>query len=157
MGQAPPMGQAPMGQGGYAPGGYPSAPGESGRPEGPGGGRSGEPTGGWPYLQQAPAPAKPRRRWLLITVIAVIGLLLIGGAGAIGYEVTHRGDKFKVGACVQQDGEGARVVACSTQGAYQIVSIVDSSDKCPNADQPSVLLSGGGKPNQVACLKPAVS
>jgi hypothetical protein len=148
----PPMGQSPMGQGGFPPpGGYPSSGGEQGRP--PEHGRGGVPTGGWPYVDQPPEPAKPRRRWLLITVFAVIGLLLVAGAAGIGYAVTHRGDAYKVGACVQQDGGGAKVVDCATPGAYEIVSLVESAEQCPDPKEPSVLLSGGGKANQVACLK----
>jgi hypothetical protein len=149
MGQAP-MGQAPMGQGAYPPPGYAPDPRAGGR-EKP------APTGGWPYVEQQPqlAPRKSRR-WLVISLIAVGALILIAGAGAIGYTLfAGRGNAYHVGACVKQQGEGAVVVDCGTAGAFTIVSLVGGDDQCPDPTQPSIELTGGGKARQIACLRPA--
>jgi hypothetical protein len=150
MGQ-PPMGQPPMGHGGYPPPGY--------GPEARGGGSREKmaPTGGWPYVDQQPLPApRKSRRWLVISLIAAGALILILGAGAIGYTiVAGRGNAYHVGACVKQQGDGAAVVDCNTAGAFTIVSLVDGEDQCPDPTQPSIELTGGGKARQIACLRPA--
>jgi hypothetical protein len=156
---APPMG-GPMGQpgamgqsGGYPPPGYPM-----GQDRGRGGaGDKMVPTGGWPYVEQPPPPPRKSRRWLLISLIILAAVIVIGGAGAIGYTLLARPSSYKVGACVKQQGDGAVVVDCGTAGAFQIVSLVDSEDRCPDPTQPSVELTGGGRARQVACLKPAAS
>lgn len=144
------MGQAPMGQGGFAPGGYPPDPRGGGRDKGP-------VTSGWPYVEQPPAPRKSRR-WLVISLIVLGALVLIGGAGAVGYTLfAGRGSAYHVGACVKQQGDGAAVVDCGTSGAFTIVSLVDGEDQCPDPTQPSIELTGGGKNRQIACLRPATS
>jgi hypothetical protein len=154
-------GQPPQGGGYGAPMGQPPSPGygtppnypPSGRPEPPQRGGGGEPPGGWPYAeggaQGAPPAKKPRNRTLLIIgVIAVV--LVLGGAGAIAYLLTNRSDPFVVGACVKQDGDRAvKVDNCSGAGVYEIVSLVDNEEQCPDRNQPSVVLE-----NKVACLKP---
>jgi hypothetical protein len=153
MGQGmPPMGQAPMGQppmGGYAPPGYASDPRAGGRDKQ-------APTGGWPYVEQPQLAPRKSRRWLVISLIAVGALILIAGAGAIGYTIfAGRGNAYHVGACVKQHGDGAAVVDCGTAGAFTIVSLVDGEDQCPDPTQPSIELTGGGKARQIACLRPA--
>jgi len=161
QGQGGGMGQGGMGQGGsmgqgggYPPPGYPMGqdPGRGGR-----GGEKMAPTGGWPYVEQPPEPRRKSKRWLLVSLIVVAAVILIGGAGAIGYTLLARPSAYKVGACVKQQGDGAVVVDCGTSGAFQIVSLVDSEDRCPDPTQPSVELTGGGRARQVACLKPAAS
>lgn len=147
------MGGGGMGQPGYPPPGYPTG-------QEPRGGRGEKiaPTGGWPYVEQPSMPARKSRRWLLITLIAIGAVILIGGAAAIGYAVfVGRGSAYEVGACVRQQGDGAVVVDCDTTGAYEIVSLVDSEDGCPDPTQPSVELTGGGRARQIACLKPVAS
>jgi len=149
-GYGSPMGQGPtnnpqMGQNYPAP--PPNYP-PSGRPEQP----RNEPTGGWPYLEPGgpgnPPAKKPRNKTLLIIgVIAVV--LVLGGVAAITYLLTNRPDPFVVGACVKQDGTRAVKTECSEAGVYEIVSLADSEEQCPDRNQPSVVLE-----NKVACLKP---
>ena len=62
---------------------------------------------------------------------------------------------FAVNACVKKSDTKAVSVSCSTDGAFQIVSKVETVDKCPDKGQPYVVLQESGKPDQVLCLKPA--
>jgi len=135
-----------MGQGVYPPPGYGQAP-ESARP---GPRDKMVPTGGWPYVEP---PARPRRRrGLMITLIIIGALIVIGGAGGIGWWVMRPGSPYQVGVCVKQDRNSAAVVDCTSAGAFKITSIVDNEAKCPDPSKPLLVLSGGGKGREIACL-----
>jgi len=114
------------------------------------------PTGGWPYAEQASKPARGRRG-LLIALIVLGAVIVIGGAGGIGWALTHRGSPYEVGTCVTKDatGTGATVVDCATPEAFKITSIVDNESKCPDPASPVLVLTGGGKDREVACLTKA--
>jgi hypothetical protein len=120
-----------------------------------------QPTGGWPYIgaPAAPPPAKPAKskKGLFITLAVVFGVILLGGAFAIGFMVLKGGDDFTVGTCVRQDGSGATVVDCSESGAFKVVSRVQSVDLCPDPAQPAIVLKSIGKADEVVCLQPASS
>src|SRR4029079_12858140 len=79
-----------------------------GRPDAPA-----QPTGGWPYIgaPATPPPARPAksRKGMFIAVAIVVGVVLLGGAAAIGYLFMNGGDDFAVGTCVRQGGSGAAV------------------------------------------------
>jgi hypothetical protein len=120
-----------------------------------------QPTGGWPYVgtPAAPPPAPPAksRKGLFIALAVLIGLVLLGGAAAIGYLVMNGSDDFAVGTCVRQDGSGASVVECSESGAFKVVSRVQSVDLCPDPAQPAIVLKSLGKSDEVICLQPAAT
>ncbi len=139
----------PMGQGGYQAPSYP--------PPGPEMAREardskGTPTGGWPYVEQRPAVKS--KRGLVITLIVVGALVVVGGAAAVIFALVSGESPYEVGACVKQQGSGAEIVDCSSEGAYRIASIVDNEDKCPDPAKPVLVLTGGSE-REVACLTEA--
>ena len=140
----------PMGQGGYQPQSYPPPGAETAR-----GARDSKvtPTGGWPYVEQRPAPK--RKRGLVIALIVAGALIVLGGAAAVTFLLVGGQSPYEVGACVKQQGSGAEIVECSSEGAYRIASIVDSEDKCPDPAKPVLVLTGGGAGREVACLTEA--
>jgi hypothetical protein len=140
---------SPIGQGAYQPATYGQPASEHGQGQG-----GPVPTGGWPYPESKPPPARKSRRGLIIVLIAVAVLVVVGIGGYVGWSLTNDTSQFTVGACVKQDGSSAVVVECGTDGAYEITSIVETEGGCPDADQPSLVLSElGGK--KYACLAPA--
>jgi hypothetical protein len=140
---------APMGQGGYSPGmyGQPAAdPGQAGRGI----------QASWPEPEQA----KPKsRRGLIITLIIAAVVVVVGIGGYVGWSLTNRGSDFKAGACVKQSGTDSVVLAdCTAAGAYKITNIVDTENGCPDANQPTLVLTervGGNR--RWACLTPAAT
>jgi hypothetical protein len=127
-----------------------------GRPDAPA-----QPTGGWPYVgtPAAPPPAKPAksRKGLFILVGSIVGVLLLVGAGAIGFLVWSGGNDYPVGSCVRQNGSSAVAVDCSESGAFKVVSKVQSVDLCPDPAQPALVVKELGKSDQVVCLQPAAA
>ncbi|MEV1288344.1 hypothetical protein [Micromonospora sp. NPDC049679] len=95
---------------------------------------------------------------VLLAVLAVAVLLLVVPLGIV-WLVTQPADggfNPKVGDCVQQAGQNAKPVDCASQGAYSIVSKVDTKEQCPDPGQPHVIVEGNGK-DQVLCLKDAAA
>jgi hypothetical protein len=83
-------------------------------------------------------------------------VLALAGVGVTwALSKTSSGSSFAVNSCVKKSGDNAVAVDCSTAGAYQIISKVDSVEKCPDKGQPYVVLEESGRPDQVLCLKPA--
>jgi len=81
---------------------------------------------------------------------------VVGVGGYVGWSLTNRGATFAVGDCVKEDGGNAVATECSATGAYRITSIVDTENTCPDAKQPSLVLTervGGAR--RYACLAPA--
>lgn len=102
------------------------------------------------------APPKSRRGLIIgIVVAAVVVLALAGGGIFMFLNKTSTNASFAVNSCVKKSDDKAVAVACTENGAYQIVSKVDTIDKCPDKGQPYVVLSESGKSDQVLCLKPA--
>jgi len=103
-----------------------------------------------------PPPAKSKRGLIIGIVVAAVLLLGLVGAGVTwALSKSSSGSSFAVNSCVQKSDDKAVAVACSTAGAYQIVSKVDTVEKCPDRNQPYVVLQQSGKPDEVLCLKPA--
>jgi hypothetical protein len=102
------------------------------------------------------APAKSKRGLIIGVVVAAVVVLVLAAVGVTYFMSSQSsGNAFAVGSCVQKSGDRAVGAGCSTSGAYQILSKVDSPSKCPDPTQPYVILQEQGKPDQVLCLKPA--
>jgi hypothetical protein len=106
-----------------------------------------------PAIEQ---PAKSRRGLVIGIVIAAVVVLALVGAGVfVLLNKTSNSASFAVNSCVKKSDDKAIAASCTETGSYQIVSKVDSVDKCPDKGQPYVVLQENGKPDQVLCLKPA--
>jgi hypothetical protein len=182
---APPYGQAPAGgqnapasppQGAPNYGGgfdrlgpQPGQPGQQGQPgpygspvygqqQGDPGRRDGgqAPTGWAEPGQEPQPPAGKSKRGLIVTVIVVAVLIVVGVGAFVGWSLTNKTSDFTVGACVKQDGSDAVITDCAGgSGVFKIASIVDAENGCPDANQPSLVLTervGGAK--KWACLTP---
>jgi hypothetical protein len=102
------------------------------------------------------APRKSRRGLIIGIVVAAVVVLALAGAGVfIFLNKTSNAATFAVNSCVKKSDDKAVAVSCTETGAYQIVSKVDTVDKCPDKGQPYVVLAESGKSDQVLCLKPA--
>ncbi len=151
-------GQAGPGHGGAQGGGFYYGPQNYGQPTPePGRGPRDKmtPTGGWPYVEQSPEPAKKSRKGITIAVIAVAVIIVVAVGGYVGLKLATKGNQFVVGACVKQGGDNsATVVDCSTAGAYRITKVVDTESGCGDTTQPSVKLTDNSA-TRYACLSPA--
>jgi len=124
----------------------------------------GQPTMGQPTMGQldaaaAPygAPPKKSRRGLIILLVVAAVLIVLAGAGAI-ITLTidaNSGSSFAVSSCVKQDGQSAKKVPCSDPNAFVITNKVDSQDRCPDANQPFIVLERSGAKDEILCLRPA--
>lgn len=103
------------------------------------------------------APAKSKRGLIIGIVVAAVLLLALVAGGVTWFlsRSSSGADDFAVNSCVKKSDTKAVSVSCSTDGAYQIVSKVETVDKCPDRNQPYVVLQEPGKSDQVLCLKPA--
>ncbi|MFR9777929.1 hypothetical protein ACL02O_17985 [Micromonospora sp. MS34] len=111
---------------------------------------------------EAPAPKVRNGRVLALVLIAAV-LILAVPLGALALLGKLGGDHGKaapfdpaVGSCIKQSGTTAAAADCGEQGAFTVVSKVDSKDKCADPTQPTVSLKGV-EGNRVLCLKPAGS
>jgi hypothetical protein len=104
----------------------------------------------------APAPHPPKSRGLVIALIiaGVVALLAIAGTG-FWLALDSAGNTFAVDSCVKQDGGAAVETNCSDQGAFRVVTKVDSQESCPDPNQPFVVLQRKGADDEVLCLRPA--
>jgi hypothetical protein len=99
---------------------------------------------------------KSKRGLIIGIVVAAVVVLALAGAGVFMFlNKTSNTATFAVNSCVKKSDDKAVAVSCTETGAYQIVSKVDTVDKCPDKGQPYVVLSESGKSEQVLCLKPA--
>jgi hypothetical protein len=102
------------------------------------------------------APERKPRRGLIIALIVTAVVVVVAVGAYVGWSMKNGTSAFTIGACVQQQGTDAAVVDCSTSGAYEIKSIVDVENGCPDANQPSLVLTdANGGHKQYACLAPA--
>ncbi|WP_433284230.1 LppU/SCO3897 family protein [Micromonospora sp. CA-244673] len=159
-------GQGPMGE----PGGFPPAfppPPQQGPPAWPQAAPGGDPDQGRfeafkPDAEpktEAPTPKVRNGRVLAAVLIAAVLILavplgLLTLLGKIGGDDKPAAFDPAVGSCVKQSGTTAVAADCGEQGAFTVVSKVDSKDKCADPAQPQVVLPGDGT-NRVLCLKPA--
>ncbi|WNM41820.1 hypothetical protein RMN56_10970 [Micromonospora halotolerans] len=159
-------GQMPMGE----PGGFPPAfppPPQQGPPAWPQAGQGGDADQGRfeafkPEAEpktEAPTPKVRNGRVLALVLIAAVLILavplgLLTLLGKIGGDDKPAGFDPAVGSCVKQSNATAVAADCGEQGAFTVVSKVDSKDKCADPAQPQVVLPGDGS-NRVLCLKPA--
>jgi hypothetical protein len=171
-GHAPAFGSGPAfqpGQGG--PGGGPSnmGGGQFGQPnQGHGGpppgfnppsynqGYQGDQERGRDYDDE-PAAASgkgPKRGLIIAALIAAVLIVVVGIGGFVGYKLTNRSADYAVGSCVLKDDNSAKVVDCSTSGAYKITSLEDAVSKCPDIFQPSLDLQSAPAEHRYACLAP---
>ena len=101
-------------------------------------------------------PKKSKRGLIIGVVIAAVLVLALAGTGVfLLLNKTSKSASFAVNSCVKKSDDKAIAASCTETGSYQIVSKVDSVDKCPDKGQPYVVLQESGKPDQVLCLKPA--
>jgi hypothetical protein len=115
---------------------------------------------GLDYRDDAPPPPPPtpvrRPRVGLIIALVVTAVLVVAGVSAyVGISMKKGDTDFSVGKCVQQDGGTATVVDCSTPGAYQIVSTVDSESACEDVHQPWLVVTDPAGTTSYRCLAPA--
>jgi collagen type III alpha len=107
-----------------------------------------------PETAVKPEPAPTRVRMLPIVVgVVLVGALIIGLAMGVVWLLGRSSDSgfsASAGDCVKRSGTEAVKATCGDAGSFTVVSVVDSKDKCPDANQPYVL---NGK-SQVLCLKP---
>ena len=100
----------------------------------------------------------PHVRMIPVILGVIIGAaLLVGLAFGLVYLISGDSDhSFKVsaGECVKQDGEEAVKVSCSDAGAFEVVSIADTKEKCADPSQPYVINPTSDGRSQVLCLKP---
>jgi hypothetical protein len=129
---------------------YGQPPAEQGRPGGQ------PPLGGRGDSEQEGAPRKSKRG-LIVTSIVVVVLIVVGIGAFVGWSLTNRGSAFVVDACVKKANNDAVVTNCSGDpGVYKITSIVDAENGCPDANQPSLVLTQRvGSSKKWACLAPA--
>ncbi|HEY7272023.1 MAG TPA: hypothetical protein VH502_04745 [Actinoplanes sp.] len=97
-------------------------------------------------------------RMLPILLSVVIGaVLLVGIAIGIVWLISRGSDSsFNVSAgdCVRRSGTTAVKASCGDAGTYQVVSIADTKDQCPDKNQPYVVNPTKDGKTQVLCLKP---
>ncbi len=93
--------------------------------------------------------------WKAIGYAAIALLVIALGAGALYYTSRPNAPTFKVNECVHESSGGAVAVACSSPGAFRIVSRVSDAAKCPDANQPHVKIDKADPATSIACLKPA--
>jgi hypothetical protein len=104
-------------------------------------------------------PATPHVRLLPVVVGVIIGAcLLVGLAIGVVWLISRGSDNggFSVSAgdCVKRNGTEAVKATCGDPGAYQVVSVADTKDKCADPNQPYVLNPTKDGKTQVLCLKP---
>ncbi|BFU48101.1 hypothetical protein [Krasilnikovia sp. MM14-A1004] len=117
-----------------------------------------------PVDTPAAAPDKPETphvRVLPVTVMVVLGAAIVLGLvfGVVwlisrGTGSSDSGFSVSQGDCVKRAGDDAVKATCGDAGSYQVVSIVDAKDKCPDPGQPYVLNPSGDDQHKVLCLKP---
>jgi hypothetical protein len=106
-------------------------------------------------------PSSPHVRMLPVLIGVIIGaVLLVGLAIGIVWLISRGSDSgsgFSVSAgdCVKQSGNEAVKANCGDPGAFQVVSIADTKDKCGDPAQPYVLNPTEDGKTQVLCLKPS--
>jgi collagen type III alpha len=117
-----------------------------------------------PFRPEQPNRIKPSSgsghvRMLPILLSVVIGaILLVGIAIGIVWLISRGSDSsFNVNAgdCVKRSGNTAVKASCSDGGAYQVVSIADTKDQCPDKRQPYVVNPTKDGKTKVLCLKPS--
>jgi hypothetical protein len=101
----------------------------------------------------APSGRKPRRG--LIIVLITVAVLAVAGAGAyIGLSLKKSDPDYAVDRCVVQQGTNATLVDCSVDGAYRIISVVDSDTECQDARQPWLEVTESTGAKTYRCLAP---
>jgi hypothetical protein len=120
------------------------------------------PGGGYPgaqYSAYTPPPQPPRKSRRTLIILLVVAAILIVGAG-VGTAITlsldaNSGSNFAINSCVKQDGTKAQPVQCSDPNAFVITNKVDKQDRCPDQNQPFVVVQRGGAKDEILCLRPA--
>lgn len=87
------------------------------------------------------------RTGLIVAVVlgsaAALVLLTLGVAAGLSWLSQPSGDEtYQVGECVVQEGSEAKSADCGADGAFEIVSQVDSRDECPDPTQPTIEVGG---------------
>jgi len=91
----------------------------------------------------------------VVVLSIVVALVVIGGGAYIGLSYIKSGPEYAVDKCVQREGNTATLVDCSVDGAYKIVSVVDSQTECADARQPWLEVSESNGSTTYRCLVPA--
>jgi hypothetical protein len=99
---------------------------------------------------------KPKRGLIIVLIAAAI-VVVVAVGGYVGFRMMQGGTTYGKGTCVLQSGNGAKVVDCSTNGAFKITDVVDGNNTCPDANQPSLVLTDVAGKKTYACLAPANS
>lgn len=108
----------------------------------------------------AAKPETPHVRMFPVVLGVAIAAVLVVGLGLGIVWLLPRGSdtggiSVKAGDCVKRSGTDAIKTACGTAGAFQVVSIADTKDKCADPRQPYVLNPTKNGQTQVLCLKPS--
>jgi len=103
-----------------------------------------QPTG---LLDEAGGPRRLRGRTIGIIAIIVVVVALL--AGALYYTSRPNAPTYKIGACVQHDGDKVVGASCSMAGAFKIVSKVTDPSACPDTKNPYVSVD-----KTIYCLAP---
>jgi uncharacterized protein YceK len=112
------------------------------------------PDAGTPY--GAPPPRKSRRGLIILLLVAAVLIVLAGAGAVITLTIdANSGSSYAINSCVKQDGSNARKVNCSDPKAFVITNKVDKQDRCPDANQPFVVLQRSGAKDEILCLRPA--
>ena len=82
-------------------------------------------------------------------------LVVVGVGGYVGWRMTSSTTTFAVNDCVKQDGNDGVKVECTTEGSFRITQITPNDNACPDATQPSLLITKRGGGREYACLAPA--
>ena len=103
------------------------------------------------------APQRRPRRGLIIALIVTAILVVVAVGAYVGISLKRGATDYSVGKCVQQSGTQPTVVDCSVEGAYRIVSTVNSENECPDPKQPWLAVNEPAGSTTYRCLAPAAS
>jgi hypothetical protein len=115
------------------------------------------------FKPDAPAATQEKTETPSVRMVPVLLSVVLGAALLVGIAMglvwliapSDPGFDVNAGDCVKRDGDKAVTATCGDQGAFQVLSKVDSKEQCPDPGQPYVLNPTSDGRTQVLCLKPS--
>ncbi|WP_198348058.1 hypothetical protein [Plantactinospora sp. KBS50] len=110
--------------------------------------------------EEPPAPPpQVRNGRVLAAVLAAAVLLLVIPLGAVWLFSGGGKDTYNpaVGDCVKQAGSAPAKATCGEAGSYKVTAKQASTEQCPDANQPHLVVKESDGSEQVLCLEPAAS